>query len=171
MRRAFKFCLRCGSHAEANEDYLACPKCGLHYYWNAKPVNAVLLYNQKREFLFVKRAIEPRKGLWDFPGGFVEEPETIEEGLRREVKEELGIEIGGLEYLGSYRDHYDYQDVLYTTVGNAYLAKFPENAKPRPADDVDSYEFFGLGDFPNPEDMAFQSERQMIEDLKKKFKP
>jgi ADP-ribose pyrophosphatase YjhB (NUDIX family) len=43
----------------------------------------------------IKRGIEPRKGLWAFPGGFLETGETWKEGGKRECHEEAGIEIDG----------------------------------------------------------------------------
>lgn len=49
--------------------------------------------------LMVERAGEPLKGWWSLPGGVVETGETLEEAIRREVREETGLEISGLEFL------------------------------------------------------------------------
>ena len=43
--------------------------------------------------LIVKRAHEPRKGEWSLPGGIVELGETLVEAVRREIKEETGLEV------------------------------------------------------------------------------
>ena len=43
--------------------------------------------------LLVKRKYEPGKGLWSIPGGLVELGETVQEAVKREVKEETGLEV------------------------------------------------------------------------------
>jgi len=57
-------------------------------------VAACALVNEAREVLIAKRPPgRPIAGLWEFPGGKVEQGEEPEEALIRELKEELGIEI------------------------------------------------------------------------------
>ena len=46
--------------------------------------------------LLVERAGEPMKGYWSLPGGIVETGERLADGIRREVREETGLEIGAL---------------------------------------------------------------------------
>ena len=48
---------------------------------------------QDNRALIVKRAHEPRKGEWSLPGGLVELGETLVDALRRELKEETGLEV------------------------------------------------------------------------------
>ena len=55
-------------------------------------VGAVVLDDDGR-VLLVKRANEPLKGQWSLPGGAIDVGETLESGIRREVREETGIEI------------------------------------------------------------------------------
>lgn len=167
--QAFKFCLRCGAKAQPKDNHLACKSCGLNFYLNPKACTSVVLKDRGGKYLFVKRATEPKKGYWDFPGGFAEENEDFEECSRREVKEELGIEIGDLEYLGTHKDHYDHQGVTYITIGVSYLANFPENAKLQPADDVSDYKFFGLEEIPKAK-LAFAMMHEMIKELAKRQK-
>jgi ADP-ribose pyrophosphatase YjhB (NUDIX family) len=84
-----------------NRERLVCDGCGFVSYVNPKiVVGAVCLWEDK--FLLCKRAIEPRKGYWTVPAGFMEERESVEEGAIREALEEAGadIEIGPL--LGVY---------------------------------------------------------------------
>ncbi|AKG91183.1 ADP-ribose pyrophosphatase [Geoglobus ahangari] len=54
-------------------------------------VGAVVIRNGK--ILLVKRANEPNKGKWSVPGGLVRAGETLEEALKREMREELGVEV------------------------------------------------------------------------------
>ena len=63
---------------------LMCDDCGFVHYVNPKViVGAVAIWNGK--FLLVKRAIEPRKGFWTIPAGFLEVGETVEAGAVRET--------------------------------------------------------------------------------------
>lgn len=56
----------------------------------------------------------------DVPGGFVEEKESFEESVRREAKEEIGVEIKNLKYLGSYPGKYYFQDEYFPVLGVAF---------------------------------------------------
>ena len=61
------------------------------------------------------RRIEPRQGHWDLPGGFLEEGEEPLEGLRREFREETGLEVEPVEWLGAFLDPYNAYLVLGLT--------------------------------------------------------
>ena len=65
--------------------------------------------------LLAKRAIEPRLGYWDLPGGFLEEGEEPLDGLRREFREETGLEVEPVEWLGAFLDPYNRYFVLGLT--------------------------------------------------------
>lgn len=70
------------------------------YYNPAVAVNAII---EKDESIFlVKRSIEPFKGLWSLPGGFIEYNETVEEALVREVEEETGLKIKPIRVVSVY---------------------------------------------------------------------
>jgi len=80
-----------------DRERLVCPDCGYVAYDNPKIVVGAVCVWQDR-FLICRRAIEPRKGLWTIPAGFLELGETTAEGARREVWEEARaeVEIDGL---------------------------------------------------------------------------
>ena len=153
---AFKYCLRCGQEAKKKSGMLDCPNCGLHYYINARPCTTTIIQTKDYKYLLVRRKIEPGKGLWDLPGGFIDPGESMEDGARREVREELGIEVTNLRYLESYTDRYEYQGVNYHTLAANFLADLPEGAEPKPADDVSDFAFFTLKEIPYDE-LAFPS--------------
>jgi ADP-ribose pyrophosphatase YjhB (NUDIX family) len=63
----------------------------------------VIVENEKR-ILLIKRRLEPFKGLWSLPGGYVEYGETVENAAKRELKEECGLDIQPLRIVGVYSD-------------------------------------------------------------------
>ncbi len=69
-----------------------CGRCGHIHYSNPKIVVGSVVAHEDR-ILLCRRAIEPRKGLWTLPAGFLEEHETPEEGARREAREEACADI------------------------------------------------------------------------------
>jgi len=69
-----------------------CDQCGYVAYENPKVVvGSVVVHDSK--VLLCRRAIEPRRGFWTLPAGYLELQETIEEGARREAFEESGARI------------------------------------------------------------------------------
>lgn len=84
-----------------NRSRRVCDACGFVDYVNPRiVVGAVCTWEER--VLLCRRAIEPRRGLWTIPAGFLEEGESVEAGARREAWEEARaeIEIDGL--LGVY---------------------------------------------------------------------
>lgn len=80
-----------------NRERRVCDTCGFVAYENPKVVvGAVCTWGEK--FLLCRRAIEPRKGFWTLPAGYLEANESTEEGARREAMEEAcaRFEIDGL---------------------------------------------------------------------------
>lgn len=155
MHQAFKYCLRCGSKVTSSQGKLSCRNCGLDFYLNPKACTGIILKNEAGEILLVKRAIDPRKGFWDVPGGFVDQGETFEECTIREAKEELGAEITDLKYIDSMIDTYLFQDIEYETLGVMFEATLNNIDDLEPADDVASYEFFKPDALPF-EDFSFR---------------
>lgn len=71
-------------------------------------VVAAILENDKKEILIAKRKNDKiLGGFWEFPGGKVEKDETPEEGLIRELKEEMNIDIKVIEYIGENIHDYE----------------------------------------------------------------
>ena len=89
-----RFCPRCGR--EAQVDYprrIVCPHCGYAAYYNPKPVAAAIPFDDAGSILLLRRGFDPGKGLWTFPGGFVDLGESVPDAARRETAEELSIDI------------------------------------------------------------------------------
>ena len=67
-------------------------------------VDALVFYKNEEhlQLLLVKRKFDPNKGMWAFPGGFVEDDEEIEHAAMRELQEETGLTINGLTQLHTF---------------------------------------------------------------------
>ena len=74
------------------------PHCGFAAYYNPKPVACAIPVDERGDIILLRRGFDPGKGLWTFPGGFVDLGESVEEAAHRETREELeiGIELTGL---------------------------------------------------------------------------
>lgn len=75
-----------------NRERLVCETCGFIQYENPLVVAGSVIVEGDR-VLLCRRAIEPRKGFWTIPAGFLELNETVEDGARREAREEALAEI------------------------------------------------------------------------------
>jgi ADP-ribose pyrophosphatase YjhB (NUDIX family) len=92
---AWNFCPICGAELavahDGQSDRPHCPRCHRFYYRNPVPAAACFVRRPTGELLFAQRAVEPCKGEWTLPGGFVELGETTEEAALRELREETGL--------------------------------------------------------------------------------
>jgi len=75
-----------------DRERLTCPDCGFIAYENPKIVVGSVVAEDGR-VLLCRRAIEPRRGYWTLPAGYMEMHETVEEGARREAWEEARAHI------------------------------------------------------------------------------
>ena len=96
------YCAQCGSPVQYripegdNRPRFVCSTCHFVHYQNPKIV-AGCLATYEDKILFCKRAIEPRKGLWTLPAGFMENEETVEQAAHRETWEEARAKVGTAE--------------------------------------------------------------------------
>lgn len=96
---AARFCNRCGQKRGGEGG--PCP-CGAFNRIHPRPCACVLAFRDDGRCLLVRRSIDPRRGLWQVPGGFMEIDESPEDGGRRELREEAHLEVGSLTLLGVY---------------------------------------------------------------------
>lgn len=94
MVKPFRFCPACASELDDSdsEGGAGCPSCERSWYQNSDPTAAAAIV-RAAEVLVTVRARPPMQGRVDLPGGFLHPGEPPLDGLRREVKEELGVEI------------------------------------------------------------------------------
>ncbi len=121
----FKYCPKCGSKHfifEGHRSFL-CNYCGFHYFINSSAAVAGLIENDKGDLLLTVRAFDPNKGMLDLPGGFVDPMESAEDALKREIKEELNLEITQMKYLTSFPNEYIFSDFSVYTTDSAFICK------------------------------------------------
>lgn len=142
IEEAFTFCPRCGNPLTPHKGgFPTCSHCGLHFYINPKPCTTVIVFDNNASILLTKRGIEPHKGKWDLPGGFTVPNESIIESAKREIREELNVEIEVDRILDSLPDEYEYQGILYPTLPTIMTAHIVSGTL-RVQDDVVDFSFF-----------------------------
>jgi NAD+ diphosphatase len=96
-----QFCGLCGSKNRPKHDERAkeCPQCGYVSFPRISPAIIVLVEHNGRALL--GRSGRFKEGLYSTLAGFVEPGETLEDAVRREVKEEVGIDVKNIRYFGS----------------------------------------------------------------------
>ncbi len=94
MIEHFAFCPRCGGRLQApdKEGGSRCDRCDRAWYRNAAPTTGCVIVRDGKALVTV-RASEPEKGKVDIPGGFLKIDEDPIAALKRELNEELGVEI------------------------------------------------------------------------------
>ncbi len=168
--QAARFCAKCGERTQWTQrssdghPVEVCPSCGSVFYRNSVPCAAGLVLRGS-EILLIRRTIEPFKGYWDIPGGFLEYGEHPERGVVREVLEETGLEVKPVELLGFYIDIYRGENEYLTL--NIYFICEIEGGEARPLSESDRVEWFNLDEL--PENIAFWDHVQKVfADLKEK---
>ncbi len=156
----WKHCPRCAAPLKTRREegarrrYCAC--CGRFYYDNPICVTMCAVTRRDSEILLVLRGVEPRRGFWALPGGFMEIGESPGSSARRELAEEAGVKARPGVLLGVFsQKSVTYGSVL--VIGYAYEAV---RCRPKPGSDVLEAKFFPLGSLP---ELAFDSNRYFIE--------
>jgi NAD+ diphosphatase len=119
----FSFCPKCAAPSpEIAGRRIVCGACGFCLYLNTTVSVTGFLRNGRGETLFIVRAKEPAKGKLAAPGGFVDPDEPAEDALRREMREEVGIEIDNIRFLCSFPNDYPYRGVTYSVCDLYFIA-------------------------------------------------
>lgn len=163
----FKYCPICASpnFLINNELSKKCGDCGFTYYHNPRAATVAVIVNEVGEIFVCRRAKEPAKGTLDLPGGFVDLNESAEQGVAREVMEELGLEVKGVKYLFSKPNIYPYSGIIIDTMDLFFLCKVDTSKPILAMDDVAEVIKVKLQDL-NPDDFGLRSIREGLRELK-----
>lgn len=120
----FRHCPQCGKAQPATgRAPFHCEACGFLFYFNpAIAVGAVLLAPDDT-VLLIRRARDPHQGKLSVPGGFVDVGEVAEDALRREIREEVGLEVKRLDYFCSLPNQYHYRGVTYQVLDFFFIGQ------------------------------------------------
>ena len=103
--RTHRFCGRCGTPTElsATDRSMKCPACGLMAYPRLAPAMITLVTRGEgdEQEALLARGVQFRAPMYSCLAGFVEPGESLEQAVVREVREEVGIEVGNVRYWGS----------------------------------------------------------------------
>ncbi len=125
---------------------------------------AVIIKDGK--LLLLKRNEEPFKGMWDLPGGYMNQGESPEQALRRELKEELGVEKCDLTRIGEFPGTASWKDNKFAVISFAYLVNSQEDIN---LNDENSDFMWKKIDEIDPNSIAFDSNVEITKKIKKFF--
>jgi ADP-ribose pyrophosphatase YjhB (NUDIX family) len=154
----WRYCPRCGEAIEKRDGQAVCGTCGFRAYANSVPGVEAVIVDRDGRVLLGRRMIEPALGRWDFPGGFLDENEDPLDGLRREIREETGLEIETRAFVGIYLEPYDGRTVLCLTWRAA-----PSGGVERAGDDLSELHWFERDELPIAE-LAFAHYERALSD-------
>jgi len=144
----FNYCPNCGVTAvysgENGQRILSC-ECGYVHYKDPKVAVGVLIRDQDNRILLMKRAHHPRKGFWSYPSGYVDYGEQVETAAKREVMEEVGVEVKIGELIGVYSE--EGSRVILVVYQGAIIS-----GSPSPGEESEEVAYFSLSELPQ---MAF----------------
>jgi ADP-ribose pyrophosphatase YjhB (NUDIX family) len=162
----FRYCPSCASgniRFEQNKVF-RCPDCGFVFYQNTAAATGCII-RVGDALIFLERGKDPAKGKLDLPGGFVDPAEGAIEGLRRECREEIGLDPGpGFSFLASFPNTYPYKGFTYHTCDLFFTISLPglrtEDLRLE-AREIGGIRLAAPGDI-NFEDLAFDSTRRAV---------
>jgi ADP-ribose pyrophosphatase YjhB (NUDIX family) len=134
---------------------MSCESCGSRYYAHSAPAVSAIVTDDDGRVLLARRKSDPDAGLWDTPGGFLEEAEEPLAALARELREETGLEVEPGSFLGAYLDTYGEGPEAGTVLNLVWEATIV-SGEMHAADDVSELRWFPVDDLPADEEYAFR---------------
>lgn len=166
----FVFCPRCAAPRLGGPVIpFRCGACGFVFYFNPTAAATAIITRPDGRVLFITRAKEPARGKLAFPGGFMDIGERAEDGLRREVREEVGIEIGELDFLCSHQNQYLYATVSYPVLDFLFAAPVAAGQEAQALEEVSQLAWLKPEEVA-PELLAFDSLRAGLQEFLRRRK-
>lgn len=139
-----------------------CPQCGFIHFTDPKVgVGVAVLKNSK--ILLVRRTMNPERGKWSLPAGYIDYGEDPKAVAVRETLEETNLHVAIEQLIDVYHNATHQGGASIFILYRARLL----GGKPQAGDDADAVGFFALDDLP---EIAFASTQDMIDRLKRQVK-
>lgn len=152
---AWRNCPVCGAGVEPQDGgaKVECAACGYVEYARSSVSASALIVDEAGRLLLARRANGPFEGKWDLPGGFLEEGEHPLDAIRRELREETGLEVEPERFVGVWMDRYGDDGSGEHTLNLYWTAR--AEGEPFAADDISEVAWFAPGELPRPAEFAF----------------
>ena len=164
----YTYCPHCASPlrprilVEGEQPRLACVSCEFVHYRNPR-LAAGAIVQRDGKLLLVQRGIEPQRGYWVFPGGFVDSGETVAAAAVRETFEETGLRVSLTGILDVYSSvERDVALVVYAAESHSGLAS--------PGAECEDLAHYSPEELPW-EQLAFDTTHEALRDYLRRFFP
>jgi len=163
IKKSPKFCPVCAGNLGFDDKVgvLVCGKCGYQFWRNSKPtVSAIIIKGD--QVLLGKRSVKKFFDLWDAPGGFLDNGEELIAGLKREVLEEVGVEVSIKKLINIViEDDYDNPLENSNVLAMQFLCEI-EKGTPKALHETSCVKWFSKEEIPW-EEIAFPGIKSAIE--------
>lgn len=169
LYEAYKSCPCCSeklSHKGGN--LLVCSGCNFNLYVNPSPCCDVIIEDERGQIMLVKRKDPPKQGWWDIPGGFMVPDEDAQTSAKREIKEELDVDIEVNEIIGAYPERYEHNNIEIPLLVIFVNAKITQGTI-KVGDDVSDYKYFSKEEILDQR-IGFNSTKMALRDYLKNTK-
>lgn len=137
-----KFCPACGSRLTDHPGERAhrCPQCGKLYYPPISP--AVIVAIRKADKILLAHNVRFTDGTYGLIAGFVESGETLEQAVRREIREEVGLQVRNIRYIASQSWPYPHNLML------GFTAEYDSGEIKPDGQEIDKADWFSQDSLP-----------------------
>ena len=159
-----KFCGKCGSSLkeELHERAMICDKCDIDPLYPRISPCVITLIHKENKVLLAHNVNFP-DNFYSTLAGFIEPGETVEEALKREVLEEVGVEVENIKYFGSQSWPFPSQLML------GYFAEYKSGEIIPDNTEIDKADWFEIDNLPNVPPSNISISGKLIEAYKEKF--
>ena len=134
-----KYCHLCGAkYLEGKTNPQECSGCGNLSFQNSIPCAEIALFDGKGRVLLALRGVEPGKGKYDLPGGFITYGESVESALHNMQDYEIP------QFCTSWTLGYPFSKEIQNALSLTFTAKLKSDRKITASDDVAEVQFFEL---------------------------